>query len=331
MAKFSRREILAGAAGLAAPMLLGRRAASARDTLTAGAVQFGTAHWLLDTIKDKKLDAADGFSLSLRMFASNAAADIGLLGKEADVVVTDWFWVMRQRGLGGDFLFMPFTAALGSVIVPPDSKIQSIADLKGKQIGVAGGPIDKSWILLRAYGIKQGVGDLAAVAQPVFGAPPLLNEQAAAGRLDALLNFWPFAARLEAKGYKRILTVSDIMRSFGIETAVPLVGFVFPAELAKSEPRLMEGFAKAVQKAQNILATSDEEWERIKPLTKASSEEEFCILRKRYREGVVHSWNGREREDAQKLFTIVKEIGGEDVTGSGVRFDPKAFWNGAVF
>jgi NitT/TauT family transport system substrate-binding protein len=148
--------------------------------------------------------------------------------------------------------------------------------------------------------------------------------------LDALLNFWPFAARLEAKGWRRLIAVSDIMRSFGISPELPLVGFVFPASLARDEPVLMQGFAKAVRKAQRILLDSDAEWERIRPLMKASSDEEFRVLRNRYREGVPHGWNQASREDARKLFEIVRETGGEDVTGAGVQFDPKAFWDGFV-
>ena len=54
------------------------------------------------------------------------------------------------------------------------------------------------------------------------------------------------------------------------------------------------------------------------------------MLRNRYREGVPHSWNQASREDARKLFEIVRETGGEDVTGAGVQFDPKAFWDGFV-
>ncbi len=327
--QFSRRDVLAAACTMAAIAPLGARA-ERKSSLTAGAVQFGTGQWLFDVIANNKLDAAEGFTLSQRLLASNNAADIALLGQQADIVITDWFWVMRQRNLGGDYLFMPFTAALGGVIVPEASPLKEIPDLKGKEIGVAGGPIDKSWILLRAYGIKHGAGDLASTAKPVFGAPPLLNEQAAMGRVAALLNFWPFAARLEAKGWRRLIAVSDIMRSFGIGPELPLVGFVFAASLARDEPALMQGFAKAVQKAQRILIDSDAEWERIRPLMKAGGDEEFRVLRNRYREGVPHGWNQASREDARRLFEIVRETGGEDVTGPGVQFDPKAFWDGFV-
>ena len=327
--RFSRREVLAAACAVASLAPLGARA-ERKSVLTVGAVQFGTGQWLFDVIANGKLDAAEGFTLSQRLLASNSAADIALLGQQADIAITDWFWVMRQRSLGGDYLFMPFTAALGGVIVPEASQLRTVSDLKGKEIGVAGGPIDKSWILLRAYGIKQDAGDLASTARPVFGAPPLLNEQAAAGRMDALLNFWPFAVRLEAKGWRRLIAVSDIMHSFGIGAGLPLVGFVFPASLARDEPALMQGFAKAVLKAQRILLDSDEEWERIRPLMKAASDEEFRLLRDRYREGVPRSWNQAGREGARKLFEIVRETGGEEVTGAGVQFDPKAFWDGFV-
>ena len=179
----SRRNLLLTTAGATAALLSGAAAAAGRPGLTVGAVQFGTLHWLLDVIKERKLDAEEGFELSLRMVATPVAANIALLGREADIIVTDWFWVMRQRALGGDYLFMPFSAALGGVIVPAESPIKSVTDLKGKKIGVAGGPIDKSWLLLRAYGIKNGAGDLAATATPVFAAPPLL-ERAGDGGAD---------------------------------------------------------------------------------------------------------------------------------------------------
>ena len=324
----SRRHLLVTAASAAAALWSGGAAAVSRPVLTVGAVQFGSLHWLLDVIKDRKFDAQEGFELSPRMAATTGAATIALLGHEADIIATDWFWVMRQRRLGGDYLFMPFSAALGGLIVPADSPIKSVADLKGKKIGVAGGPIDKSWLLLRAYGMRHGAGDLAATATPVFAAPPLLNAEAAAGRLDAILNFWPFAVRLEAAGYRQMISVSEMMHALGIESRVPLVGFVFPANLSAAK---VQAFSRAVQKGQAILAKSDEEWERIRPLMNAGSDVEFRMLRARYREGLLTSWDPDDREAARKLFEIVRETGGEDVTGAGVTFDPGAFWDGAVF
>jgi NitT/TauT family transport system substrate-binding protein len=330
--RLTRRAVLKGLAAAAPALsLLSPRRALARSSLRAAVLKFGTVNWLLDVIKANKLDSHEDFALEITELASNSATQVALLGGEADLMVSDWFWVMRQRALGGDYQFMPYSAALGSLIVAKDSPIKAVADLKGKRIGVAGGPLDKSWLLLRAYGKKQGVGDLADNASPVFGAPPLLNEQMLAGRIDALLNYWHYAARLEAKGYRRILPVAEMMKAFGIESVLPLVGFVFSGKLAADEPHLIRGFANSMQNAQKLLLTSDAEWDRIRPLMRVSSDEEFKVMRARYREGLLHTWSARDRKAAAKLFDVLADVGGEELVGRGVKFDPKAFWDGLVF
>jgi NitT/TauT family transport system substrate-binding protein len=327
----SRRNVLAGTGAAACSLLLSTRS-WARDVLRAGVLQFGTVHWLLDVIKTHNLDSREGFTLEVRMVASISAADVALLGQQVDLIVNDWFWVLRQRSLGGDYLFMPYSAATGGVVVPANSPIKTAADLKGKRIGVAGGPLDKSWLLLRAYALTQGVDDLSRSAQPVFAAPPLLNEQMTRGRLDALLNYWAYAARLESAGYRRILTVADMMHALDVQRPIPLVGFVFPAALAtRDSRRLLLGFALAVQNAQRILLISDAEWDRIRPLMKVESDAEFRIFRDRYREGLVYGRDAQDRETAGHLFTVLAKIGGEELTGKGVQFDPKVFWDGLLF
>ena len=104
------------------------------------------------------------------------------------MIASDWLWVARERALGDDLLFTPFSSALGAVMAPKDSPIHALADLKGKSIGVAGGPIDKSWLMLRALALRSGA-DLAKDAKPVYGAPPLIAEKFAQGEIDAALEY----------------------------------------------------------------------------------------------------------------------------------------------
>ena len=282
--------------------------------------------------QNDKLDAAEGFTLSHRLFASNGAADIALLGQQADIVITDWFWVMRQRSLGGDYLFMPFTAALGGVIVPEGSPIKSVLRSQGEGDRRRRRPYRQELDLVARLRHQARRGRPRFHRKPVFGAPPLLNEQAAAGPGGRALELLALRGKARSQG----LAAAD--RRFGHHAlfrhrrgVLPLVGFVFAAKPCQRRAQaLMQGFARAVLKAQRILLDSDEEWERIRPLMKASSDEEFRLLRDRYREGVHASWNEADREDARKLFEIVRETGGEDVTGAGVQFDPKAFWDGFV-
>src|SRR4029079_9630577 len=125
--------------------------AHASNKVKVGALKFGTVSWLLDTIHANGLDKAEGIELDIEPLASPQATTVGLQGGSVDVIATDWLWVSRERSGGADFTFSPFTTALGAIMVPPNSPIKTLADLKGKRLGVAGGPLDKSWLLMVAY------------------------------------------------------------------------------------------------------------------------------------------------------------------------------------
>ena len=65
------------------------------------------------------------------------------------MIVSDWLWVSRQRSEGSDVTQVPYSTAVGAIMVKEDSPIRSVADLKEKKIGVTGGPLDKSWLLIQ--------------------------------------------------------------------------------------------------------------------------------------------------------------------------------------
>lgn len=312
---------------LAFSLLLTGPARAGGPELKIAALKFGTVNWVMDVIKHHGLDAKNGFTLKTVGLASKNATTVAFLSGEVDGFVTDWFWVLRERARGSDIVQIPYSASLGAVMVAADSKIAGLEDLAGKTVGVAGGPIDKSWLLLRAHQIKSGAGDLAKTASPIYAAPPLLNQQLISGRADAVLNFWHFSARLEGAGYKRLASVAELMAALGIDVAVPLVGFVFPTKLEADKPGITSKFAKALQAAGAILKTSDDEWLRLRPLMKAKSDGEFASLKTRYREGILNTWSEDHKEAAKAMFKVLKEIGGDKLTGPGTRFDPAMFWS----
>ena len=122
---------------------------------------------------------------------------------------TDCLWVSRQRADGAHFTFVPYSTSVGTLDAAARLAVASLADLKGKKIGIAGGPVDKSWLVIRALAQQRHGIDLATAAEPVFGAPPLMNEKIEEGELDAVLNYWHFIAELEAKGYKPLVGVDE--------------------------------------------------------------------------------------------------------------------------
>ena len=66
----------------------------------------------------------------------------------------------RQRSEGRLFSFVPHSMAAGGLIAPKDSNIVDDIDLKNKKIGIAGGQVDKGWLIFRAFYKKNTVKTL---------------------------------------------------------------------------------------------------------------------------------------------------------------------------
>lgn len=322
--RISRRSVLAGAAAATAFGCLSGQGARAAGPLKIATLKFGTVNWLLDTMK------AEGQSFERIELASTQALTVALQAGQCDLTVSDWPWAMRRRIDGEPFRFAPYSAALGALMVGKDAKIEKLADLKGKKIGIAGGPIDKSWLLFRAYAHKEVEGDIATMVEPVFGAPPLLSEQLKLGRIDGVLTFWNFAARLDAEGFRRLIDVADVMERLGLKPPPPLVGFVWRETLFETAGRELDGFFRAVTAANETLKSSDEAWARLKPTMNVQSEAEFGRLKEYFRAGVPGPWGQAELGSAQKLYGMLAEFGGAEFVGPNPRFDPGLFWSPKV-
>ncbi|PWC35563.1 ABC transporter substrate-binding protein [Azospirillum sp. TSO22-1] len=306
--------------------VLASPAAAERPLLTIGVLKFGTATWELDTIRANRLDEEGGFALKLVELASNQATQVALQAKAVDMIVTDYLWVARQRAAGEALSFLPHSSAVGTLMVPASSPIKDVADLRGRRLGVAGTPLDKSWLLLKAYARERHGLDLEAESRPAFAAPPLLNQKVASGELDAVLNFWPYAARLEAQGMRAVIGVDELMRGLGAKVAVPAVGFTFREEWAKANPTLLAGFATASEKAKRILATSDAAWERLRPIMQAEDGATWTRLRDRYRAGIPAHWGDAERAEGAALYALLAKLGGRELVGDAPTLPEGTFW-----
>lgn len=305
--------------------LLGQAVGVETGTLRVGSLKFGSLGWLLETVLAEKLDKAEGFKLELVEMASTGAAKIGLLSGDTEIIVSDWPWAMRQRSEGEAFRFSPYSSALGAVMVPGDSAVKSMSDLRGKSIGIAGTALDKSWLLLRAYARKEIGEDLANVVTPVFGAAPLITEQIRQGRVDAALNFWTYSARLSGDGYRVLVSLEDVLDGLGISPTPSLVGFVWNEARTKGKEQEIQKFLSAIQKGNEILATSDKAWDTIRPAMRANSDAEFAALKSYYRSGIPEPWSAAQTKAAEKLFSLLVELGEKTLIGGNTKFDPALF------
>jgi NitT/TauT family transport system substrate-binding protein len=303
--------------------------ASAKDRIRLAVQRTGTLAWELDVIRAHGLDRKLDLAIETVELASTEAGKIALKGGSADLMLSDWLWVARERSLGDGLVFYPSSSTLGAVMAPAQSPIRTVADLKGRKLAVAGGPLDKSWLLLQAFARRSGV-DLKREATIVYGAPPLLSQKALQGESDATLTFWNFCAELESKGQRRAIGMDHVMKGLGAQGPVAIVGYTFDGAWAARNRSTVDRFLDATRQAKDILAASPNEWQRLAPRIGVSDASALAIYRQRYGEGIVRRPPAEEEEDARALYRVLAEIGGAELVGPARELAAGTFYRPAT-
>jgi len=315
----NRRTFLAAAPAFAAT------AARAAPIVRLGTLQFGTVQWVADVIRRHDLDARQGFALQTTTLANTDAGRVSLMAGASDIVLSDWPFVAAQRASGTKLSFASFSSSSGGVMTPADSPIRTMADLRGTRLGIVGGPVDKSWLILQAAARLQGI-DLATSVHPAYGAPPLLGAKLQQGELDAVLTFWNFAAKLDAAGFHQAISVADCVKALGIAPDIAMVGFVFHDDWATANRTAITGFLAAVDDAQRLLVASDTEWSAIRPLMDAGDDALFNRLRQRFVSGITCANADDQLRGATRLIAVLRETGGTQATSGLDSLPENVFW-----
>jgi NitT/TauT family transport system substrate-binding protein len=300
--------------------------AKAADPLRIAVQKTGTASWEIEVIKTRGLDKAANLDIETIELASTDAAKVALMGGAADMVAEDWLWAARERALGDKLLFTPYSTAQGAVMAPKDSQIHAVADLAGRSIGVAGGPLDKSWLLLRAVALGSGL-DLTKKAQPSYGAPPLIAEKLAQGETETALEYWNFSADLEGRGFRRAIEMSDVEQTLGASGPVAMTGYVFSEAFATSHKDLLRRYFAAAAEARKALAEDPSAWAPIKARLRLKDDAELAVYRQRYLEGVPKRAIAEQAADARVLYRRLAEVGGEALVGKAKELDAGLFYD----
>lgn len=272
--------------------------------LSLSVLQFGTAHWELDHLQRQQLDLAHGFTLEVRQVANLAASHLAVSSGDVNGAVADLLWVQSRYDSGAPFLYLPFSSAIGDIVVPENSPIQALPDLLGKRIGVAGGPDAKGWILLQKVAQQQGI-ELAGNVDVQYAAPPLLSQALRRGQVDALITYWHFAARLKGEGGVRTaFSMDDLLSALELNPDLPVLGYVFPESWADRNPTLLSRFDRALRQAKAELAANPAHWAALRPLMRAEDDGVFQALREGFVAGIPEPLDPSRISDLQRLLRL---------------------------
>ncbi len=298
------------------------------DKIKIGSLQYGSVNWELKLIKELGLDKDMNFEVEIVELASKNAAAVALQGGAVDVIITDWFWVSRQRNEGRLFSFVPHSMAAGGLIASKESSIKEGSDLSGKKIGIAGGQVDKGWLIFRAFYKKEYGKELKDVSRQIFGAPPLLNKKIEQDNFDAILTYWPYQAKLLTnEKFVKVINITDILTKLEVPKGIPVIGWVFKDKWASENQKLLNDFLQTSKKAKKLMLDSDEIWEKVRPYMNVKDEKLFVNLRDIYREGIPSKdFSIKQIEGSKKLYSILSQVGGRELVGKAKTLSPGTFW-----
>lgn len=280
--------------------------AAAQDlpTVKVGVLSYGTINWEIDTLKFHEIDKKYGINVETVKLTTKNAAAIAIQGRAVDVILTDLFWVIKQSG---KFKMYPTHKLSGGVYASTmNTPLSQVSTL-----GVAGGANDKNLLVLLAY-LKAQNQNLNAELK--FGAPPLLNELMQTRKIDGLINFWHYNAKLDAAGFHNVLSTQSMLTGLGIEAEVPLLGWVFHREFIEDSRALALNFIAASNDAKKrMLVKTSTDWIRLKPKMRTKSEAEYLALINHYPNTILNDGHSKTKDSAMQLFSIVKGIKGQNL------------------
>ena len=281
-------------------------------------------------MKARGLDKAADLDIETTELASTDAGKVALVGGAADMVVGDWLWVARERGLGDKLLFTPYSSALGAVMTPKDSPVHTLADLAGRSIGVAGGPIDKSWLLLRAAALAR-----RASTSPRMRGRPTARRRSSRRNLPRARprrrsNSGISAPNSRGAGFRRAIEMADVEKALGASGPVAMTGYVFSESFAASHKDALKRFFAAAAEARKILAQDPSAWAPIKARLNLKDDQALEVYRQRYLDGVPKRTVAEEAADARVLYRRLAEIGGKELVGEAKELDAGLFYDPAT-
>jgi NitT/TauT family transport system substrate-binding protein len=120
--------------------------------------------------------------------------------------------------------------------------------------------------------------------------------------------------------------MAEVMKGLGAAAPVPMLGYVFDGRWAKANAASLARFFAAARQAEDILADSPQEWQRLAPRIGAADAAALDVYRKRYGEGLARRPLAAVMTDAQALYRVLAADGGAQLVGPAAALDPRTFY-----
>lgn len=284
-------------------------------TVRIGLQAGGTFAWVLHAFEYFGIDDDLGVRLETSTYATKQATELALRAGDIDVIVDDFVMValMRDRGVPVRAVH-PYSLATGGVVLPVDSPIQTVSDLKGKTVAAASLG-DKSLLILRALTSSQFGFDPQVDGETIAVAPPLMAELLARGDIDAAIPYWHFVARMVGSGeYRELVSVTDMLGRMGLPTDLPILVVVARDD---TDPQTLRTFLKGLVAAKERMLEDNGIWDSIlaNELYRLPDPSLMADVRARWAAGLPQRWNEEIINGLVSLVEAMVAAAGPELVG----------------
>jgi NitT/TauT family transport system substrate-binding protein len=262
-----------------------------------------------------KLDKKYGFQLQVLPVGNSQAAMTALQSGGGDVAVADLMMLSSLRHAGAKLIaIVPMFKWGDHIIVPTDSPIRNLGDLKGKKVGTDTRN-DTTWFVIRAAAMKMYNLDIEKEASVQEGGVGLLRGLIEQGKLDATFIYNNITPAMTVTGKFRVLyQMRDLMAPLGLDGDVPFLFHAASETYAAAHPANMRAYLAAYRESVQIMNVNDEVWMEAGRMQKMA-DAAIPPLRDEMRADLMSRFEPNTEASIRKMFDILLATAGPKVLG----------------
>jgi NitT/TauT family transport system substrate-binding protein len=259
------------------------------------------------------------FGLTAERVKSLTPANLHLMVAErkVDIGFGGFTTMATARSEGKDLIVIHGVfSPVNMVFVAKNSPIHSLRDLKGKKLGVFGGPGSTTFVFLAVLAKKWSGIDLfnEKEVQLVSAPAPALIELLGKGDVDAALLGTTESIQMYAQQRYRVLVdLSEEYRTHQGGRAPAHVTIATNEEFARSHPDIVRDYLKAYETTVDYVRTHPEVWDEYAKSINVEDPEERRLLQQKMAPNIVDKWDAEQIAVQKDYLNLVHEIVGDSV------------------
>jgi len=235
--------------------------------------------------------------------------------RQVDIGFAGFTTMAAARSEGKDLIVIHGVfSPVNMVFVAKDSPIKSLRDLKGKKLGVFGGPGSTTFVFLAVLAKKWNGIDLFKEVELVTAPGPALIELLRKGEVAAaLLGTTESIQMFAQQRYRVLMDLSEEYKTHQGGRAPAHVTIATSEKFAGASPDIVRDYLKAYEATVAYIKAHPEVWEEYAKSINVTNPEETELLQQKMLPNIVDKWDHDQIAVQKDYLNLVHEIVGDSV------------------